>query len=154
MTPLRREDDEDEEDGGGEESGEARHVCGQSSRPIFRSKGASSRRGSMSFKSQLQPCLSVLGPHSVREKSRVKHRIVSHRFIAETDGRGRMGGQTDGHSLERSPAARPPHSFSFQSSFRARAGCVPARDPAHSLAVGPVRARAPSDSHSVHRPQG
>ena len=55
MTPLRREDDEDEEDGGGEESGEARHVCGQSSRPIFTSKGASSRRGSMSFKSQLQP---------------------------------------------------------------------------------------------------
>ena len=97
LALVRREGDEDEKDG--EIPEEARHVC---------SRRSLSRRGAhlLSVLEEIRwvpnhdcrPCQTVC-PHSVREKSRVKHRIVSHRLIAigtETDGQTEGRTEADG----------------------------------------------------------
>ena len=112
MTPVWREGDEDEEDG--EIPEESRHIC---------SRQSLSHRGAhlLSVLEEIRwvpnndccSCQTVrvpVCPHSVREKSRVKHRIVSHRLIAietETDGQTEGRTEADGtlaRASERSPA--------------------------------------------------
>ena len=105
VTPVRREGDEDEKDG--EIPEESRHVC--------RLRSLSHRGVHLLLvleeirwvpNHDCRPCQTVrvaVCPHSVREKSRVKHRIVSHRLIAESETDARTDGRT-GHSLERTSA--------------------------------------------------
>ena len=115
VTPVWREGDEDEEDG--EIPEESRHIC---------SRQSLSHRGAhlLSVLEEIRwvpnndccSCQTVrvpVCPHSVREKSRVKHRIVSHRLIAietETDGQTEGRTEADG-TLARASALPPSHSF-------------------------------------------